>query len=212
MKYLVVFNNKGEKTNQDATNMTDHYDRLPFLAEEAKGGSVEAANRIVSLLHKEVFRMIYYRIFSREDAEDLTQEVFIKMFKGMGKLDDTDKIRPWLFAIALNRVRDFKRWKSIERLFGRSYDELDKLSVEDSDPGAHMERMELIKNLQQFTDRLPGSEGEVFMLRFVDQLGIAEISSTLNKNESTVKTHLYRAIKKFRDDPFIQEMMKGGKV
>lgn len=192
--------------------MTDHHKRLSALAEEAKKGSVAAANSLAALLHREVFRMIYYRIFSREDAEDLTQEVFIKMFKGIGKLGDTEKIKPWLFAIALNRVRDFKRWRSIETLFGRSHDDLDNIPVDKSNPGDEMERVEFIRNLKQFTVNLPGGEREVFMLRFIDKLGIAEISLTLKKNESTVKTQLYRAIKKFREDPFIRELMKGGKA
>ena len=191
--------------------MTDHYERLPVLAGEAKKGSVEAANDIVSLLQKEVFRMIFYRTFSREDAEDLTQEVFIKMFKSIKKLNDVEKIRPWVFSIALNRVRDFKRWKSIETLFGRSDDELRKLSG-DSNPGINMERMEILKNIQRFTAALPKGEQDVFMLRFIDQLRLAEISTILKKSESTVKTQLYRTINKFREDSTLQDIIKGGKA
>ena len=189
----------------------DQSHRLSLLAQQARKGSIEAANNLVSLLHKEVFRMIYYRTFSREDAEDLTQEVFIKMFKGIGKLEDAEKIRPWVFSIALNRVRDFKRWKSIEKLFGRSDDDLNTLSDKNSNPGELVERMEFISNLQKFAGDLPKGGREIFMLRFVDNLGIAEISEIINKSESTVKTHLYRAIRKFREDPSIKEMVKGGK-
>jgi len=191
--------------------MKDQSDRLSVLAGEAKKGSVEAANSLASLLQKEVFRMIYYRIYSREDAEDLTQEVFIKMFKAIGNLDDTNKIRPWLFSIALNRVRDFKRWKSIETLFSRSNDDLQNISDGSKNPADKMEELEFIKNLQQFTSRLPKGERNIFMLRFVDNLGIAEIAATLKKSESTVKTHLYRAIKKFKEDQATGKIIKGEK-
>ena len=191
--------------------MTDYDDRLSALAEEAKNGNREAAERLVVLLHKEVFRMIYYRTFSREDAEDLTQEVFIKMFRSIKKLESPEKIRPWLFSIALNRVRDFKRWKSIETLFGRRHGGLDTLR-DDKHPGENMERAEVLRSIHRFTEFLPKGEREIFMLRFIDSLGIAEISATLNKNESTVKTQLYRAMKKFKDDPQMGDMVKGGRT
>jgi RNA polymerase sigma-70 factor (ECF subfamily) len=212
IEYVVVFYIRKKKWNGKISPMTDQSDRLSVLADEAKKGSIEAANSLASLLQKEVFRMIYYRIYSREDAEDLTQEVFIKMFKAIGKLDDTNKIRPWLFAIALNRVRDFKRWKSIETLFSRSEDDLQNVSESSNDPGDKMESLEFLKNLQQFTTKLPKGEREIFMLRFVDNLGIAEIAETLKKNESTVKTHLYRAIKKFKEDQAAGKIIKGEKA
>lgn len=192
--------------------MTDQSEQLTILAGEAKKGSLEAANRIVSLLHKEVFLMIYYRTYSPEDAEDLTQEVFIKMFRGINKLVDAEKIRPWIFSIALNRVRDFKRWKRLETLFGRSHDDIDKLCDERSTPDEEMTRVELLKKVKSFTENLPKGERQVFMLRFIDKLGIAEIALTLGKNESTVKTHLYRAIRKFREDSDLKEMVRGGEL
>jgi len=59
--------------------------------------------------------------------------------------------------------------------------------------------------VQRLSNRFSSAEREVFFLRFVDELSIREIAEVLKKSESAIKTHLYRALKKFKDDSlFIQ--------
>jgi RNA polymerase sigma-70 factor (ECF subfamily) len=59
---------------------------------------------------------------------------------------------------------------------------------------------------------MPLMEREVFTLRYLDQLGIKEIAETLKKSESTVKTHLYRALKKFRRASELRALLKGNEA
>ena len=59
-------------------------------------------------------------------------------------------------------------------------------------------------------DNLAPMEREVFVLRFMDQLGIREIAAIMNKNESTVKTHLYRGLKKFQRHRQLLTLLQGG--
>ena len=59
------------------------------------------------------------------------------------------------------------------------------------------------------TRKMSPKEREVFMLRYVDQLGIREIAEAMEKNESTVKTHLYRALKKFKSASGFRALLKG---
>jgi RNA polymerase sigma-70 factor (ECF subfamily) len=63
--------------------------------------------------------------------------------------------------------------------------------------------------VEKVMGRLTAMEREVFMLRFFDHLGIREISLALKKNESTVKTHLYKALTKIRQDPAAGSLMEG---
>ena len=75
----------------------------------ARNGDRNAFNKLVDLFWGDIFRMVYYRLFSRTDAEDLTQEIFMRAFSKLPKLQETEKFKPWLYSIAVNRVRDFLR-------------------------------------------------------------------------------------------------------
>jgi len=94
---------------------TDHH--VTELVEKARAGNRASPGQLVDRFHKDVFRMVYYRIYSPMDAEDLTQEIFMQMSKSLSSLKDAGSIRPWLSRIALNRVRDFRRKKSILSFF-----------------------------------------------------------------------------------------------
>lgn len=147
--------------------------------------------------------MIYYRTRSRMDAEDLTQDVFLRAFKNIGKLTSPPLFRSWLYRIAVNRVRDHHRRKRVKALVGMvSMDEDDFQETREMavapQADEHMARGDFWGRVKAMLDRLPRMEREVFTLRFLDQLTIKEIATALKKNESTVKTHLYRALAKVK--------------
>ena len=192
--------------------MADSDYQVTELVEKAKAGNRASLEQLVDRFHEEIFRMVYYRTNSQMDAEDLTQEIFMQMSKGLSNLKNPDRIKPWLFRIALNRVKDFHRKKRILTFFSTS-PELDAAAqatiVNRNNPLNSMIQKEFQLQLRRFTDRLSRREREVFMLRFVDQLGIREIAETLRNSQSTVKTHLHRALKKFRQAPELRSLLKG---
>jgi len=146
------------------------------------------------------------------DAEDLTQEVFMEMIKSLPNLKDSGLLRPWLFRIALNRVRDFHRKKSILSFFGSTAEkEIDASFNTDSysDPSKNIMDKEFRVQLRKFSENLSRWEREVFTLRFLDQLEIKEIVQIVQKNENTVKTHLYRALKKLRGNRELYSLLSG---
>lgn len=145
--------------------------------------------------------MVYYRILSRMDAEDITQDVFVKAYRGVGSIRDPEMFKPWLYRIALNAINDFfrrKRLRSIFTLFSSEKEE-GQAPEEDHAPG-RLERKEFWERFSTFLARLSTAEKEVFRLKYLDELNIREIAEALGKNESTVKTHLYRAVEKFRSE------------
>jgi RNA polymerase sigma-70 factor (ECF subfamily) len=146
------------------------------------------------------------------DAEDLTQEVFMQMTKSLPSLRDSNLFKPWLFRIALNRIRDFHRKKSILSFSGSTAekDVDDSVSTDNySDPSKNMMDKEFQMQLRKFSENLSRWEREVFTLRFLDQLDIKEIVQVVQKNENTVKTHLYRALKKFRGNRELYSLLLG---
>lgn len=179
-------------------------------------GRDELFERLIHLHQGAIFRMVYYRTRSRLDAEDLTQDIFLQAYKNLGSLRDSSRSRSWLFQIASNRVRDHYRKKRLLSLFGSSRfeeDDFDRIPAPENGhhPGAlnHLMRREFWDIVKRFTAKLSGTEREVFLLRFMDQLTIREITEVLGKSESAVKTHLYRALRKFKEDPLMIDLLEG---
>jgi len=181
------------------------------LVKKAKAGNRAALGQLMELFQDDIFRMIYYRTRSRVDAEDLTQEVFVQVFKSLSRIREVERFRAWIFSIAVNRVRDFHRKKRIRALLGvpSQGDEMEPGKGKTGHNPEAMEnlmRQEFWKQIKHLLDKLSRGEREVFLLRFMDHLSIREISYALEKNESTIKTHLYRALGKLRKEPLILEM------
>ena len=172
-----------------------------------------AFQQLMDMHQEKIYRMIFFRVRSRLDAEDICQDVFIQAYKNLKRLKDPDRFTGWLFRIAANRIKDHYRKTKVRAIFSFLPD------VErDTDAAAAAgERMDTMENLERrdfwnkvhtMLERLSRMEQQVFLLRFFDDLGIREISEVINKSESTVKTHLYRALKKFKDDKAFREFLR----
>lgn len=192
----------------------DHQDQrareVEILVRSAMGGDHRSFEQLAAIHHGGIFRMIYARIQSLSDAEDLTQEVFLKAFRNVKTLRSPELFRAWLYRIALNGVTDYRRRQRFTSLFGFG----GKEDLDDH-PDASPDGFDLLAG-KQFWERfngfltgLPTLQQEVFRLRFIDHLGIQEIAVMLKRNESTIKTHLYRAIEKFKESGLSQGLIPG---
>ena len=182
---------------------------------KAKRGSRHACNRLVDQFQGSIFRMVYYRTRSRPDAEDLTQEIFLQAFRNLQRLKNEERFKSWLFSIAVNRVRDYYRKKKLRAFFMTSIESEENagrtpVQEDDSSAGAlqRVIRKDFWKQVNMLLDKMPRMEREVFTLRFMDQLSIREVSQALKKNESTVKTHLYRGIQKLRKEASMRDFLQ----
>ncbi|MBE9572679.1 MAG: RNA polymerase sigma factor [Proteobacteria bacterium] len=205
----------GQKISDSRKNVSPNESEIALLAERAQAGNRFSFERLMDMFQGDIFRLVYYRTGSHMDAEDLTQDVFIKAFKGLSGLKDVYRFRPWLLSIAVNRVRDFRRKKKLLFFLKNSEEEMDEWDKADREgydnPEAfnHLVRKEFWENMGRFTNKLSRWEREVFHLRFLDQLGIKEIAMVLSKSESTIKTHLYRALHKFKETPELNSVLQG---
>jgi RNA polymerase sigma-70 factor, ECF subfamily len=189
------------------------------LVAEAKKGSRQAFNQLIDRFHQDIFRMVFYRTRSQMDAEDITQDVFLQAFKNIGQLKTLGHFKAWLYRIAINRIRDFYRKKKIRSLIsffsendGPVEDGPEGYRQPDADPLDKAIQQDFWRQLSLSMDRLSKMEKEVFLLRFVEQLGIREIAEALSKSESTVKTHLYRALAKVKKDKTLKTFFDTGTI
>lgn len=193
--------------------MLERYE-IGRLAQAAQNGDKAAFGRLVDTYHERIHRLVYFRTRSASDAEDITQDVFFKAFRSLRKLDDPEKFQSWLYAIAVNKVRDHHRRCKLRALFflssGESeagaLDPPDTNSVDASDKVAGRQFWEYVAQLSK---ELTPAEREVFYLRFLDQLGLKEIAAVLGKSEGTIKTLVHRAVKKFKQDQVLREFLEG---
>jgi RNA polymerase sigma-70 factor, ECF subfamily len=191
----------------------DHDPDVSRLAAEARDGNRFAFQQLVTQLEPRVFRMIFYRTRSREDAEDICQDVFLQAYRSLKKLKEPERFASWLFRIAVNRVNDHHRRQKFRSLFSVLHDtdgesEADPPAERESDTMDAIVRKEFWQKVETMLTRLSKMEKEVFLLRFLDDLGLKEIAEVLHKSESTVKTHLYRALGKFKNDQAFRAYIK----
>lgn len=184
------------------------------LAERAMAGNSYCFEKLMGLFQKDIFRMVYYRTASRMDAEDLTQDIFTQAYRSLYRLKEAVRFKSWLFTIALNRVRDFYRKRRPLVFFGSQaefaeFHENRKDAPEDMHGEDRLVRKDFWEHVRKLLTNLSDREREVFMLRFLDQLNIREISGVINKSESSVKTYLYRALRKIRDNPEFSHFIEG---
>ena len=184
--------------------------KVSALAEKARDGNRMSFQELVSIFQEDIHRLVYYRTYSQMDAEDITQEVFVQAYSKLKSLNDTQRFRPWLYSIAVNRCNDFLRKRKLLSLL--QFKSAQEQEFIDTGKGMSNNYNETIakkifwKQVRSLLDKLSAMEREVFTLRFMDHRNINEIATILDKNESTVKTHLYRALNKVRKDSvFFQE-------
>jgi RNA polymerase sigma-70 factor (ECF subfamily) len=193
---------------------TDQVAEVAGLAARACRGEREAFEQLIDRFQAEIFRMVYYRTRSRMDAEDLTQDIFMQAYRYVNRLQDPERFRAWLYSIAANRVRDFLRRRRLLSFFITITEE-EPPDIPDrqahADPGSldRLLRKEFWSELQRLAAQLSKWEREVFFLRFIDQLSLREIAEVLQKSESAVKTHLYRALQKFKENRELLALLQG---
>lgn len=174
-----------EVINQKEAAMTYSDNKnIRILVGEAQQGNNNAFNQLVDMFHTDIFRMLFYRLHSKADAEDLTQEVFMKVFKNLTRLKEAERFKSWLYTIALNCVKDFKRKKLWSIFQWSNHDEDDKepeIPDKKLNPEQQIAQQEFWKQFHQFTETLARQEREIFTLRFLDNLGIREIAEVLKK-------------------------------
>ena len=165
------------------------------IVQRAVNGDREAFTQLYDMHFDKIYRYIYVKVHSQAEAEDLTQDVFIKAYEAVKSYKWRDlPFTAWLFKIAHNRVIDYVRKTSKEKK--ASLDEAG--AITSGDPVYITEQNFEIYQLKIALERLPDAQREVASLRFISELSISEVALTLGKSEGTVKALQFNAIASLR--------------
>jgi RNA polymerase sigma-70 factor (ECF subfamily) len=170
-----------------------------ILVERFKKGELGVFEEIVNKYQKQVYNIAYNFIGNSEDAYDISQEVFIKVYKSLNKLRNGSAFILWLRRITINACTDHLRQQvSAETLDDISYIH-NSYSSDYRSSDKLMETGELRKIISRAVERLPKGQRRVFILRHYEGLPLKDIAETLNCSLGTVKAHLFRATRRLRD-------------
>jgi len=168
------------------------------LIDRARTGDPTALGVLYDAHYGRVYGYIRYKVSHQEDAEDLTQEVFIRMLDALDRYQHRGApFRSWLMQIAANLVRDhYRRKGTTVAVLSVDVGELD--IVGDGDPAASVELQLALEEVTGALHLLTDTEREVMLLRYVADLNIAETAAATGKNENNVKQLTFKALGKLR--------------
>jgi RNA polymerase sigma-70 factor (ECF subfamily) len=175
--------------------------KIAALVKKSRHGDRQCFQDLVNMFQEDIYRLAYYRTFSQMDAEDLTQDVFEQAYRKMNSLHDPQRFRAWLYSIAVNRCNDFlRKRKYLALLQVRTAQEKDFMDTgkDMNSYNNEIDKKRFWKQVKTMLHKLSVMERQVFTLRFMDQRNINEIAVILDRSESTIKTHLYRALNKVK--------------
>ncbi len=163
----------------------------------ARSGDKEAFGRLYTLYFTPVYRYIYLRLKNKQDAEDVTQVVFLKLFTTKANFEDR-KISPlaYFFTVARNALIDHVRKVSHDPVFDDEElaEKSDKIEKK-GDPFLVHENADLV---ERALTELDGEQHDVVIYRFIEGFSYTDIGDMLGKSEDAVRQICSRAVKKMR--------------
>ena len=186
------------------------------LIERCLTGEDSAFDELVQRYQDMVFNLAYRLLGRYEESVDLSQEVFLQIYRKLGTFRRDSSLRTWIYRIVINRAKNRQRW------WKRRLGEMTALSLDDIEanpslgavemaagavatngelaaPDRVLERKEVSQLLLDAIDELPFSHRTILLLKEVEGLSYDEISTTLDLPLGTVKSRLARARQSLRD-------------
>ncbi|MBZ5555845.1 MAG: RNA polymerase sigma factor [Acidobacteriia bacterium] len=186
-------------------------DAVEALIRRCLSGDQAAWDQIVRTYWRKVFNVAYKFVGKHDEAEDLTQDIFLKIFKSLSTFDRRANFQTWLISISRNLCIDHYRSVRKEReTIDRDVD-ANELTPASKEPGpvAALEQRDRVALLRQALSALPETLRTAVLMRDIQELSYQEIATALRLPEGTVKsrinrgrTELARQIRKLRGDDF----------
>lgn len=159
---------------------------------------------VMRLYRGRILRYAMFAVRDRDAAETITQECFLKAYRARESFRGDCSLSTWLMQIAVNLVRDYARSKQFQFWKRAQTASVDVTEAAEflPHPGASAEKSmlarEKLKSVWAAVEKLSKMQREVFVLRFVEEMELLEIADVMGMKESTVKSHLYRALNAVR--------------
>ncbi|OGY47135.1 MAG: hypothetical protein A3J62_00075 [Candidatus Buchananbacteria bacterium RIFCSPHIGHO2_02_FULL_38_8] len=161
-----------------------------FLVIKSCQGDSEAFGLLFDRYSKKIYRFVYYKVATKELAEDFTSQCFLKAWEQISTGVKVANFQAWMYKIARNQVIDYYRTREREELplIYRDEDIESELKV---DPDKNLDS----QNLEKILLELKSDIREIVVLKFIEGLSIKEISRIVDKSSANVRVIIHRALK-----------------
>lgn len=168
------------------------------LAKLALKGDQQAFAELVDLYQDKLYHMAHRMLNNRQEAEDIVQDTFLRVYKNLDRFDETLKFSTWIYRIATNlcidRLRKRKPAFSLDAE-SQEYEGLDGYSMIPSDnrtPESELILSDTQRILHQAMESLPPKYKSVMMLRYIQDMSLQEVGDILGMPVTTIKTRVHR--------------------
>jgi RNA polymerase sigma-70 factor (ECF subfamily) len=177
-----------------------------LLIDRARNGDTAAFRQLVERSKITTYRLAYDLTGNRHDAEDLSQEAFIRAYRGLPRFRGEAKWSSWLHRITLNTFLDQKRSKKNDTV--EYHDELETPETMTTmihtaaapGPDRRAEAGDIRDHIERALGCLSPAERSVFVMRHYHDKPLKEIGEALDIAEGTVKVHLFRAVRRMQKE------------
>lgn len=161
------------------------------LVRQFKTGDPNAFDAIVRRFQDRVFRLACVTLYDEQFAADVTQEVFVRSFKGLRRFHFRSAPFTWLYRVTKNVCNEFNRTRRNETL-------ADEPEDTNALPDQQVASLEHARQVRKLVAALPQRQREVVMLRWFEDLSVKETASAMGCREGTVKALLHKATNSLR--------------
>lgn len=178
---------------------------IDMMAErERRVLALEDMDSVMRLFQPKVLRFVVFSIRDRDAAESITQDCFLKAYSSRRQFRGDCSVKTWLIRIAFNLIRTHERGQKVRFWRKAAYrsvlpeDISDYLRASESSPEEQIIAKEKVEIVHKALEDLSTRQRSVFLMRFIEDLDIAEIAEVTGMPATTVKTHLHRAVSAVR--------------
>lgn len=175
------------------------------LIEHLQSGMEENFRKFYAYFSKRVYNTALKFLYNVEDAEEITQDVFIEVFRSEEQFKGEATLSTWVYRITVNKCLDKikhrkrkKRWAFVQSLFS-SEDEQSITSIEFNHPGILLEEKEHAQYLFAAIEKLPAKQQEAYVLFELEGQNYEAIAAIMTSTKSSVESLLFRARKNLKD-------------
>jgi RNA polymerase sigma-70 factor (ECF subfamily) len=175
-----------------------------LIVAQLKAGSEDAYTRLITQYHQAIYGLVYRILDDPTDAPDTTQEVFLKVFRGMPKFNCESSLKTWMYRIAIHEASNRRRWcfrhKAREHSIEPLPDDRESLPVNLLDslvdcsesPFESVARGQVRARLEQALQEIPAHYRTTVVLRDIEDLSYEEIAEVTETSLGTVKSRIIR--------------------
>ncbi len=174
------------------------------LVNEFKNGNISAFDEIVRRYQKKVYSFARKILGNHDDADDVAQEVFVKVYYSLRDFKGESNLFTWIYRITINECNNILRKRKVKEFI--QIDEMANLLGFDRTPEQELFDKEKKSLIEKAVEKLPPKQRTIFVMRFFEDLDYEQISKILNKPIGTLKANYFHAVKKIQK--FIKNEMQ----